>query len=234
MEAYVDEVRKMEERFDGLQTEDVPRVKNIIADNLSKRAALKLPVEPGTFVLLLTQPTVAPSARPDKIRKLNSRQYFPAQLPKAVGNNLAGGEVDGDNAKPIEGQETPTEPQVLAVETNAPAVEDIPLVLVVEPQASAWVQNIVQFLQTRDLPEEQEEAEKLARQSSMYQFVDNILCRRRPNGVKLKCIPQEDGLKLLTEIHGGICGSHIGSRALVVKAFWQGFYWPTTLRLQHH
>ena len=51
MEAYVDEVRKLEERFDGLQAEHVPRSENSIADDLSKRAALKLPVEPGTFVL---------------------------------------------------------------------------------------------------------------------------------------------------------------------------------------
>ena len=53
----------------------------------------------------------------------------------------------------------------------------------------------------------------------MYQFVDDVLYRKRPNGVKLKCIPQEKGLELLAEIDGGICGSHIGSRALAGKAF---------------
>ena len=57
MKAYVDEVRKLEERFDGIQAEHVPRAENDIADYLSKRAALKLPVEPGTFVLQLTQPS---------------------------------------------------------------------------------------------------------------------------------------------------------------------------------
>ena len=51
MEASVDEVRKLEERFDGIQAEHVPRVEKGIADYLSKRAAFKLPVEPGTFVL---------------------------------------------------------------------------------------------------------------------------------------------------------------------------------------
>ena len=51
MEAYVDEVRKLEERFDGIQAEHVPRAENDIADYLSKRAAFKLPVEPGTFLL---------------------------------------------------------------------------------------------------------------------------------------------------------------------------------------
>ena len=43
MEAYVDEVRKLEEHFDGLQMEHIPRAQNDIADGLSKCAALKLP-----------------------------------------------------------------------------------------------------------------------------------------------------------------------------------------------
>ena len=107
--------------------------------------------------------------------------------------------------------------------------EEMPLVLAVEPQASAWAQHTVRFLQTGELPEEQEEAEKVARRSAMYQFVDDVLYRKRLNGVKLKCIPREEGLELLAEIHGGICGSHIGSRALVDKAFRQGFFWPTAL-----
>src|SRR4030042_1565616 len=106
----------------------------------------------------------------------------------------------------------------------------MPLVLAVEPQAPAWDQPIVYFLQTAELPEEQEEAERVARRSTMYKFVDDVLYRRRPNSVKLKCIPREDGLELLAEIHGGICGSHIGSRALAGKAFRQGFVWPTALQ----
>ena len=61
MEAYVDEVRKLEGCFDGIQAEHVPRVENNIVDYLSKHAAFKLPVEPGTFVLRLTQPSVEPS-----------------------------------------------------------------------------------------------------------------------------------------------------------------------------
>ena len=40
MEAYIDEVRKLEERFDGIQAEHVPRVENDVADKLSKRAPL--------------------------------------------------------------------------------------------------------------------------------------------------------------------------------------------------
>ena len=71
MEAYVEEVRRFEEHVDGLQTEHVPRVENNIADHLSKCVAQKLPVEPGTFVLHLTQPSVSPAAMARKKRKLD-------------------------------------------------------------------------------------------------------------------------------------------------------------------
>ena len=40
----------------------------------------------------------------------------------------------------------PAEPQVLAVEADVPTATDMPLALVVEPQAPAWAQQIVRFL----------------------------------------------------------------------------------------
>ena len=117
----------------------------------------------------------------------------------------------------------------MAIETAAPVADEMPLVLVVEPQAPTWAQHTVRFVQKGEIPEEQEEAERVARWSALFQFVDNVLYRKRSNGVKLKCISREEGLKLLAEIHGGIYGSHIGSRALAGKAFQQGFFWPTAL-----
>jgi hypothetical protein len=89
MEAYVNEVRKLEAHFDGLQAEHVPHAENSIADDLSKRATKKLPVEPGTFVLLLNQPSVTPSMGPSKRRKLNSGEYFVVELPAATGKEVA-------------------------------------------------------------------------------------------------------------------------------------------------
>ena len=123
------------------------------------------------------------------------------------------------DSEPAEEQLTPAGRQALAVETAAPMAEEIPLLLAIEPQDPAWAQHTVRFLQTGELPKEQEEAEKVARRSAMYQFVDDVLYMKRPNGVKLKCVPREEGLELLAEIHGGICGSHIGSRALAGKVF---------------
>ena len=115
MEAYVDEVRKLEEHFDGLQMEHIPRAQNDIADGLSKCAALKLPVEPGIFVLKLTQPSVTPSTGQSKKRKLISSDYFPAKLPEAAAKK-----IPKINTKVAEGQSTPASLMVCSVEEDAP------------------------------------------------------------------------------------------------------------------
>src|SRR4051812_36991715 len=185
MEAYVDEVRKLEERFVGLQMEHVPRAQNDIADGLSKCAALKLPVEPGIFVLKLTQPSVTPSTGQSKKRKLISGDYLLAELPAAAAKRVPKIDTKSAEEQPapanprvrsveadapekfcfgkLAGEhQAPAEPQILAVEAGVPAAADMPLVLVVEPQAPAWAQQIVHFLQTGELPEDPEEAERVA------------------------------------------------------------------------
>ena len=96
MEAYVNEARKLEEHFDGIQAEHVPRVENDIADYLSKRAAFKLPVEPGTFLLRLTKPPVEPSAGQNKRRKSDPGKYFPTEPPGAAGKGAA---TDAESAQ---------------------------------------------------------------------------------------------------------------------------------------
>ena len=112
-------------------------MENDVADYLSKRATLKLPVDPGTFVLQLTQPSVEPSTGQNKRRKLRPGKYFPTKHPGAAGENIA---VD---AEPAMGQPTLAGRQALAVEATSPAAEEMPLVLAVEPQAPTWAQHTV-------------------------------------------------------------------------------------------
>lgn len=102
-------------------------------------------MEPGTFVLQLTQPSVEPSAGQNKRRKAGPDKYFPTELLGATGMEVAGYPKLGGEQQP------PTGPQALAIETAAPAAEDVPLVLAVEPQAPAWAQHTVHFLQIGEL-----------------------------------------------------------------------------------
>jgi hypothetical protein len=68
------------------------------------------------------------------------------------------------------------------------------------------------------------------RLAKRYAVVEGDLYLHGANGILMRCITQEEGCELLTEIHGGECGSHSSSRTLVGKAFQHGFYWPTALQ----
>ena len=49
--------------------------------------------------------------------------------------------------------------------------------------------------------------------------MDGHLYHRGANGTLLKCITREEGSMLLSDIHEGVCGSHLSYRTLVGKAF---------------
>jgi hypothetical protein len=94
----------------------------------------------------------------------------------------------------------------------------------------AWISEIRDYLNENILPEDHVSAERMVRLAKRYTMVEGGLCRRGANGILMWCITQEEGRELLTEIHGGECGSHSSSRMLVGKAFRHGFYWPTALQ----
>nr|CAE03595.1 OSJNBa0087O24.18 [Oryza sativa Japonica Group] len=55
---YLAEVRKLEKRFDGIEVRHVYRKDNIEPDDLARRASRREPLEPGTFLDVLTRPSV--------------------------------------------------------------------------------------------------------------------------------------------------------------------------------
>nr|ABA93980.1 retrotransposon protein, putative, Ty3-gypsy subclass [Oryza sativa Japonica Group] len=55
---YLAEVRKLEKRFDGIEVRHVYRKDNIEPDDLARRASRREPLEPGTFLDILTKPSV--------------------------------------------------------------------------------------------------------------------------------------------------------------------------------
>nr|CAE05919.1 OSJNBa0034E24.13 [Oryza sativa Japonica Group] len=55
---YLAEVRKLEKRFDRIEVRHVYRKDNIEPDDLARRASRREPLEPGTFLDVLTKPSV--------------------------------------------------------------------------------------------------------------------------------------------------------------------------------
>jgi hypothetical protein len=74
------------------------------------------------------------------------------------------------------------------------------------------------------------ENERCICHSKQYLVVEGKLWRKNTKAeVLMKCIEQEDGIKLLAEIHSSTCGNHVASRTMVGKAFRAGFYWPSAV-----
>jgi len=93
-----------------------------------------------------------------------------------------------------------------------------------------WRAPFVKYLSDSSGFQDKTENERLMRHSKNYILVDGRLMRKNANSeVLLKCISQDDGIKLLDDIHAGSCGNHATSRTLVGKAFRADFYWPSAV-----
>ncbi|XP_052133983.1 uncharacterized protein LOC127752613 [Oryza glaberrima] len=148
---YLAEVRKLERGFDEVEVEHVYRKYNVEPDDLARRASRREPLEPGTFLDILTKPSVKD-----------------------------------------------THDESTTANTNIDELDE--------------------------LPDDDMEANKLSRQAKIYYMIGIDLYKKAPNGILLKCVSSDDGKALLLDIHEGICGSHVGGRTLVGKAFRQGFF----------
>jgi hypothetical protein len=62
-----------------------------------------------------------------------------------------------------------------------------------------------------------------------YQIIRDEMYKISVTGPLLRCRRRDEGKELLAQIHLGVCGGHIGARALTAKVFWQGFCWPSII-----
>ena len=96
--------------------------------------------------------------------------------------------------------------------------------------APSWMDPIWDYLLNEILPSDPKEASKLRARSARFSFLRGTLYKRGFSAPLLKCIGKEDANYVLREVHEGICGNHIGARALEGKTLRQGYYWPTMLK----
>jgi hypothetical protein len=83
-----------------------------------------------------------------------------------------------------------------------------------------WCSPIIDFIKNNKSYPKGKEHEKLARRSSNYVVIGTELFRYLANsGTLCKCVAQDEGVRLLSDIHSGIYGNHAGASTLVGKAF---------------
>jgi ribonuclease HI len=200
--AYLLQVKKLEKDFMALELQHVPRANNSAADDLSQRASTRAPVPEGVFERRLLRPAAQPAELGEGGETGTSKPVVPvaSQNPPKVVCAL------GDSADPFNATADNSE------RSRCMDLRDLGL-----PEG-----NI--------LSEDHVSTECIVRLAKRYTMVEGGLYHRGANVILMWCVTQEEGRELLTEIHGGECGSHSSSRTLVGKAFRHGFYWPTALQ----
>jgi ribonuclease HI len=87
-----------------------------------------------------------------------------------------------------------------------------------------WRAPIMAYLRGYHEPKTKEEEKRMQQRARGYIIINDELYKASVTATLLKCVASNEGKQLLKEIHEGSCSSHNGPRALVGKAFRQGFY----------
>jgi hypothetical protein len=87
-----------------------------------------------------------------------------------------------------------------------------------------WRAPIIAFLRGHYEPVETHDLKRMQERAKSYILKDDVLFKLGVCAPLIKCISQDQGIELMREIHGGMCGSHIAARALAGKSFREGFY----------
>lgn len=94
-----------------------------------------------------------------------------------------------------------------------------------------WVEEIVKYKTTGQLPTDKSKSRKVKMTASRYTLIEGELYRKsHTDQPLLRCVDRDEGNYVLREIHEGICGHHIGARSLAHKALRAGYDWPIVLR----
>ncbi|XP_074376973.1 uncharacterized protein LOC141718488 [Apium graveolens] len=101
---------------------------------------------------------------------------------------------------------------------------DVKLISPIGPEGS-WIDPIKAHLQIGWLPSDVMEARKLTVRALRYFLIDGILYKRSFIVPYLRCLRPDEARLVLEEVHEGICGQHLGGKALAQKITRLGFYW---------
>jgi ribonuclease HI/transposase InsO family protein len=206
MEAYCDKVRRLEDKFYGLELNHIARRYNETADEMAKIASGRTTVPPDVFSRDLHQPSV--------------------KIDDTLEPEEASAQPEVPSAEPEEASAEPEVPS--AIEEEALPVEGGQNGVTLDPN---WQTPYLEYLLRGELPLDKAKARRLARRAKSFVLLgdEKELYHRSPSDILKRCISIAQGQEQLQEIHSGACGHHATPRALVGNAFRQGFYWPTVV-----
>ncbi|XP_068503697.1 uncharacterized protein [Phaseolus vulgaris] len=90
-----------------------------------------------------------------------------------------------------------------------------------------WITPYQRYMADGVLPMDSTKARKIKKNSSRFTLINGELYRFGFTHPLLVCVHEEKCVRIMAELHEGICGSHIEGRALAKRTLRAGYYWPT-------
>ncbi|XP_066333706.1 uncharacterized protein [Miscanthus floridulus] len=171
MAVYYREVCQLEDKFNGLELNHIPRHLNEATNMLVKVAFGREPVLIGVFASDPHEPLVRyeePEQAGDRPPTLGSGTDQPS---------------------------TPSDPKVMELDED-PAIESDPLV--------DWKMPYLDYLLHEALLMDKTEAWRLTHHVKSFILIEGELYKCSHIGILQRCIPIEQGKRLLSDIHGGV------------------------------
>ena len=84
-----------------------------------------------------------------------------------------------------------------------------------------------------DLELSKTKARLLKLKSRNYYILNENLYWKNPNGLLLKCLPENEVERIKQEFHAGECRGHLSWKSIAKKIFRAGYYWPTLFNDVH-
>ena len=92
---------------------------------------------------------------------------------------------------------------------------------------SGWTSPTLSYLKDGRLPLNPEEVKKIKKRAVRFTMLNDEFYKRGFSQPYLRCVEEEEAKYVLEEVHGGICGDHMGAKSLVQKIMREGYFWPT-------
>jgi hypothetical protein len=96
-----------------------------------------------------------------------------------------------------------------------------------------WAQELIDYLQHDILPINRDEANQVCQRAKSYVMRDDEIHHRSTSRILQRCIPMEDGINLLQDIHLGLTTTMQRQILWWVRPFDKGFTGTTVKDAQH-
>ncbi|XP_071688332.1 uncharacterized protein [Rutidosis leptorrhynchoides] len=113
--------------------------------------------------------------------------------------------------------------RVLVEELKEKSIHEKPIMAILEGVKETWMTPYLRYLHDGGLPVDKAEARRIKVTAPMYEIVNGALYRKSYNGPLLRCLTNDEALKVVKEMHEGVFSQHSGFRTVASRIMRQGW-----------